>query len=246
MFDITFFGAFIAGLLSFLSPCVLPIVPFYLSYLVGVGINQLNAQTQITAVVRMRAFLAACMFSLGVITVFVGFGATATMFGQMLRDYFDFLRWLAAAVIFAMGLHFLGIMRLGILYRQFRSDAGSTSNINFIGAFVIGLAFAFGWTPCVGPVLAALFLIAAGQDSAMEGSLLLFVYGTGMTFPFILAATFIGTFLHFLSKFRKHLWKVEKIMGVLLILFALLIATSSIRYIAEWMLNTFPIFVMIG
>lgn len=246
MFDITFVGALSAGLLSFLSPCILPIVPFYLSYLAGVGVNQIVAESTVSAVVRWRAFCAACLFALGVTTVFVGLGATATVFGQLLRDYFDVLRWLAAAVILVMGLHFLGIIRLGILHRQFRTDAGETSNLSLAGAFVIGLAFAFGWTPCVGPVLAAILVVAAGQDSAGHGATLLFLYGMGMTLPFILAALFIAPFMRFIAKFRKHLSAVEKSMGLMLILFAVLIATNSVNYIAQWMLETFPIFMAIA
>ena len=154
MFDVTVFGAIIAGLLSFLSPCILPIVPFYLNYLAGVGINQISAQTEITPALRRRAVLSACLFALGVITVFMGLGATATLFGQMVREWFDVLRWAAALIIIAMGLHFLGLVRIPILYRQLRADAGDVQNINLIGAYIVGLAFAFGWTPCVGPVLA--------------------------------------------------------------------------------------------
>ena len=188
MLDVTYFGALVAGLLSFLSPCILPIVPFYLSYLAGVGINQISAEADISGAVRRRAFLAACCFSIGVIVVFMGLGATATAFGQAVREYFDVLRWVAAAIIVAMGLHFLGVIRIGFLYRQFRADAGDTTNVGLLGAFVIGLAFAFGWTPCVGPVLAAILFTAAGQDTAGQGASLLFIYGLGMTLPFMAAA----------------------------------------------------------
>ena len=246
MFDVTYLGALLAGLLSFLSPCILPIVPFYLSYLAGVGMNQISAQADITPQVRLRAFVAACCFALGVITVFMGLGATATAFGQMVREYFDILRWVAAAVIIAMGLHFLGIVRIGFLYRQFRADAGNTSNVGLLGAFVIGLAFAFGWTPCVGPVLAAILFTAAGQDTAGQGASLLFVYGLGMTLPFVAAALFIGPFMRFMSRFRRYLGLVEKIMGALLVLFGVLIATNSINHIAQWMLEHVPWFSAIG
>ncbi len=246
MFDVTFFGAFAAGLLSFLSPCILPIVPFYLSYLAGVGMNQIAAEAEITREVRLRAFLAASMFALGVITVFMGLGATASVFGQMVRDYFDVLRWIAAGIIIAMGLHFLGVIRIGILYRQFRAEAGETSKVSLLGAFVIGLAFAFGWTPCVGPVLAAILFMAGGQDTAGQGASLLFTYGAGMTLPFVVAALFIAPFMRFMARFRRHLGTVEKVMGLLLILFGVLIATNSINYIAQWMLETFPVFMTIG
>lgn len=246
MLDITFTGAAIAGLLSFLSPCILPIVPFYLSYLAGIGMNQITADAEIDGKVRLRAFLAACFFAAGVITVFMGLGAAASTFGQALREYFDILRWIAAAVIIAMGLHFLGVVRIPILYRQLRADAGATSNVSLIGAYVIGLAFAFGWTPCVGPVLAAILFMAAGSDTASQGAGLLFVYGVGMTAPFVLAALFIGPFMRWMSRFRRHLGKIEKMMGALLIVFGLLIATNSINYIAQWMLDNMPIFSAIG
>lgn len=246
MFDVTVFGALVAGLLSFLSPCILPIVPFYLSYLAGVGMNQITADAPVTGAVRRRALLASVLFSLGVITVFMGLGATATAFGQMVREYFDILRYVAAAIIIAMGLHFLGVIRIGLLYRQFRAEAGETSNVSLIGAFVIGLAFAFGWTPCVGPVLAAILFMAGGQESALQGAGLLFAYGVGMTAPFVLAAAFIGPFMRFMARFRRHLGTVEKAMGALLILFGILIATNSINYIAQWMLETFPVFGAIG
>ncbi|MEL7166060.1 MAG: cytochrome c biogenesis protein CcdA [Pseudomonadota bacterium] len=246
MFDVTFFGAFIAGLLSFLSPCVLPIVPFYLSYLAGVGMNQISADAQVTGAVRRRAVLAATLFALGVITVFMGLGATATVFGQMVRDYFDILRWVAAGIIIAMGLHFLGVVRIGILYRQFRADSGETSNVSLVGAYVIGLAFAFGWTPCVGPVLAAILFAAAGQDTAGQGASLLFIYGLGMTAPFVVAALFIGPFMGWMARFRRHLGLIEKLMGALLILFGVLIATNSINIIANWMLEHVPWFSAIG
>lgn len=246
MFDVTVFGAVVAGLLSFLSPCILPIVPFYLSYLAGVGMNQISADASVTPAVRRRAFVAACLFSLGVITVFIGLGASATIFGQLVRDYFDVLRWIAAGIIITMGLHFLGLIRIGILSRQLRADGGNTSNLGYLGAFVIGLAFAFGWTPCVGPVLAAILFTAAGQESAGEGAFLLFFYGLGMTLPFIFAALFIGPFMRFMARFRRHLGVVEKLMGVLLILFGVLIATDTINYIAQWMLETFPVFSKFG
>ncbi len=240
MLEITYAGAAFAGLLSFLSPCILPIVPFYLSYLAGVGMNQISAEAEINGKTRMRAVLAACLFAAGVITIFMGMGAAATTFGQAVRAYFDSLRWIAAAIIIAMGLHFLGVIRIGILYRQLRADAGNTSNVSLAGAYVIGLAFAFGWTPCVGPVLATILFTAAGSETASHGAALLFVYGVGMTAPFILAALFIGPFMRWMSGFRRYLGLVEKGMGVLLILFGVLIATDSMNHIAQWMLEIGP------
>lgn len=208
--------------------------------------NQISAEAEISRAVRLRAFIAACCFALGVITIFMGLGAAATVFGSLVRDYFDILRWLAAAIIIAMGLHFIGVIRIGILYKQLRADAGDTSNVGYIGAFVIGLAFAFGWTPCVGPVLAAILFTAAGQETAGQGAVLLFFYGLGMTLPFVMAAMFIGPFMTWMARFRRHLGLIEKLMGALLILFGILISTNSINLIAQWMLENIPWFSTIG
>ncbi|MBM9594877.1 cytochrome c biogenesis CcdA family protein [Roseitranquillus sediminis] len=240
MFDVSLLGAALAGLLSFLSPCILPIVPFYLSYMAGVSMNQIADGGAVSGAVRARAVATASLFSLGVIVVFIGFGATATAFGQLFREWFDVLRWIAAAIILVMGLHFLGVVRIGLLYRQFRADAGETSNMSLAGAFVIGAAFAFGWTPCVGPVLAAILFTAAGEETVGQGVRLLTVYGLGMTLPFVLAALFVGPFMRWMKGFRRHLPKVEKAMGVLLVVFALLIGTNTINWIANWMLEAAP------
>ena len=158
----------------------------------------------------------------------------------MVREWFDVLRWAAAVLIIAMGLHFLGVIRIGILYRELRAEVGSTSNVSIPGAYVIGLAFAFGWTPCVGPVLAAILFVAGGQETVGEGVRLLAAYSAGMTLPFVLAAAFIRPFLNWMSRFRKHLGRIEKAMGVLLILFGVLIATETINWIANWMVMFWP------
>ncbi len=246
MMEVTFAGALLAGLLSFLSPCILPIVPFYLSYMAGVGMNQITGGGEIAPSVKWRAVFSAIFFALGVITIFVGLGAAATTFGQMVRDYFDVLRWIAAALIIVMGLHFLGVLKIGLLSRQFRSEAGDASNMSLLGAYVIGLAFAFGWTPCVGPVLAAILFTAAGAETVGAGAGLLFVYGVGMTLPFVLAAFFIGPFMRWMARFRKHLGLIEKLMGLFLILFGVLIATNSINIIAQWMIDLAPGFWTFG
>ncbi|WP_170766141.1 cytochrome c biogenesis CcdA family protein [Ruegeria lacuscaerulensis] len=246
MLDISIAGALVAGLLSFLSPCILPIVPFYLSYLAGVGMENISAGTGVPGDVRRRATLSAMAFAAGIITIFMGLGATASVFGQMVREYFDILRWIAAAIIIAMGLHFLGVVRIGFLYRQFRADIGDTSDVSLVGAYILGLAFAFGWTPCVGPVLAAILFTAAGTETAWRGAWLLFVYGVGMTAPFVLAAFLAQPFMRWMTRFRKHLGLIEKAMGGLLILFGLLIATNSVNQIAQWMLVHMPWLSAIG
>ena len=240
MFDITLAGAAFAGLLSFLTPCILPIVPFYLSYMAGVSMNQIRADGTLSRPVRVKAVVSALCFSAGVITIFVALGATASFAGQLVREWFDVLRYIAAAIILLMGLHFLGIIRIGFLYRQFQVEAGSTANMSYLGAYLIGLAFAFGWTPCVGPVLAAILFMAGATETAGEGMRLLFVYGLGMTAPFVVAAMFIGPFMRWMQGFRQHLPKIEKAMGGLLVVFALLIGTNTISYIANWMVQFWP------
>jgi cytochrome c-type biogenesis protein len=246
MFDISIISAFFAGLLSFASPCILPIVPFYLSYLAGVGMNQINSDVEIDAATRRKAVLAATFFAAGVITIFIGLGAAATTFGQVVREYFDILRWIAAALVILMGLHFLGIIKVALLYRQVSFDTGKLSKLSLLGSYVVGLAFAFGWTPCVGPVLAAILFMAAGAETVLNGALLLLTYGLGMTLPFVVAAFFIAPFMRWMVKFRRHLGMIEKVMGVFLILFGLLIATNSMNYIAQWMLELLPGFGILG
>ncbi|SHE89117.1 cytochrome c-type biogenesis protein [Litoreibacter halocynthiae] len=242
MFDVTILGALAGGLIVFFSPCVLPIVPFYLSYMAGASMSEISAEGEMAPGVRRRAFLASVMFSLGIITVFVLLGAAAYGLSQTFRGMQTEFRLFAATVVLIMGLHFLGVLRIGFLNRVFQMDAGDTKNMSVLGAYVVGFAFAAGWTPCVGGVLTAVVFTASTESTAFEGLLLLLVFGFAMTAPFMVASLFIGPFLRFASRFRKHLPKVEKAMGLLMILFAALIATDSVNRIAEWMLNTFPVF----
>ena len=242
MFDVSLMGAILGGLIVFFSPCVLPIVPFYLSYMAGASMSEISAEGALAPGVRRRAFLASVMFSLGIITVFVLLGAAAYGLSQTFRGMQTEFRLFAAAVVLIMGLHFLGVFRIGFLNRAFQMDAGNTQNMSILGAYVVGFAFAAGWTPCVGGVLTAVVFTASTEATALRGLVLLLVFGAAMTAPFVIASLFIGPFLKFASKFRRHLPKVEKAMGLLMILFAALIATDSVNYIAQWMLETFPAF----
>lgn len=242
MLDVTVLGALAGGLIVFFSPCVLPIVPFYLSYMAGASMSEISAEGTLAAGVRRRAFLASVMFSLGIITVFVLLGAAAYGLSQTFRSMQTEFRLFAAAVVLLMGLHFLGVIRIGFLNRVFQMDAGDTRNMSVLGAYLVGFAFAAGWTPCVGGVLTAVIFAASTEATAARGLMLLLVFGVAMTAPFVVASLFIGPFLRFVSRFRRHLPKVEKAMGLLMILFAALIATDSVNYIAQWMLETFPVF----
>ena len=238
-FDVGYGAAALAGLLSFLSPCILPIVPFYLCYLTGVSYETLMGQNQEVQSDRRQIILSALLFAIGVTIVFVMMGATATTIGQQFREWFDFLKYAAAALILVMGLHFLGVIRIGFLYREARIDAGER-RWGATSALFIGMAFAFGWTPCVGPVLATILFTASGADTAGEGALLLLCYAAGMTLPFVLAAIFVGPFLSWAARFRRHMKWIERAMGAFLIIFAVLIATDSMNEIANWMLSIAP------
>jgi cytochrome c-type biogenesis protein len=244
MLDVSFGGALIAGLLSFVSPCVLPIVPPYLAYIAGLSFDQASGE-DVTPATRRRIVAAGVGFVLGFSTVFVALGATATVIGQTLARYLDVLTIVAGVLIVAMGLHFIGVYRIGFLYRESRLQVASRP-AGVAGAYVMGLAFAFGWTPCVGPVLASILFVAGGQGSASQGAALLAAYSFGIGVPFLLAAVFFAHFVRWSSRFRRHMRAVEIAMGALLVLTGILFMTGQMPAIANWLLQTFPVFSTIG
>lgn len=244
MFDVTIGAALFAGLLSFISPCVLPIVPPYMAYLAGVTFAEAG-DAHATAATRRRIVLSALFFVAGFTCVFVAFGATASALGKSLAAHFDVLSVIAGLLIIVMGIHFTGLIRIPLLYREARLDAGK-SGAGYLGAFIMGLAFAFGWTPCVGPVLAAILFMAGGQQTVGHGALLLAAYSLGIGIPFFLAAVFASRFLGFAARFRRHLHKVEIAMGIFLILTGVLFITGQMSAIAQWLIETFPAFATIG
>ncbi|MCV2870894.1 cytochrome c biogenesis protein CcdA [Defluviimonas sp. WL0050] len=239
MIDPTFGGALLAGILSFLSPCILPMVPFYLCYMAGISMAELRSDATIAPGAQRRLILSAIAFALGVTTIFVLLGMGATALGQVFREWLRPLSYVAAGILFLFGLHFLGILRIPFLYREARIEA-KVEPSTMLGAYVMGLAFGFGWTPCVGPALAAILMVASGLDTIWRGAVLLFVYGMGMTAPFVLAAVFAKPFLGWMNRNRRYLGHVEKIMGVMLIAFAILIATGSVNAIAQFMIEHMP------
>ncbi len=244
MLDVGFAGALIAGLLSFVSPCVLPIVPPYLAWLAGVSFEELQSDTVNVARAR-RIVTAAIAFVLGFTTVFVALGATASVIGKTVAQYFDTLSIIAGIIIIIMGLHFLGVFRIALLYREARVQVDRRP-AGILGAYVIGLAFAFGWTPCVGPVLAAILFVAGSSDTIWRGAGLLAVYSIGIGLPFILAAVFASRFLGALQRFKKHMHKVEMAMGGLLVVTGVLFITGQMSRVSQWLLETFPAFQTIG
>jgi len=244
MFDVGLGGALLAGLLSFVSPCVLPIVPPYLAWLAGVSFEQLQNE-QPGAAQRRRIVTATIAFVLGFTTVFVGLGATASIVGKTIAQYFDILSIVAGIIILVMGLHFLGAFRIGFLNREARVRV-DRKPAGLAGAYLIGLAFAFGWTPCAGPVLAAILFVAGSEGSAGRGAILLAAYSLGIGIPFIIAAIFASRFLGWASRFRRHMKKVEMVMGGLLVVTGILFITGQMSAIAYWLLETFPAFSTIG
>lgn len=243
--DITIIGALLAGLLSFFSPCVLPLVPPYLGYLAGVSLDQLTGEVEEDREVTRRVFFSALVFVLGFSTVFVLLGATASFFGQIVRSYLDYLGYIAGAAIIVMGLHFLGVFRIGLLYREARVHVDKKPS-GPLGSYVIGLAFGFGWTPCVGPILAAILFVAGAKDTVSQGMILLTAYAMGMGIPFLGAALFAGPFLRFMQRFRKHMGVVEKAMGGVLVLTGVMFLTGQMAVLSYWLLETFPAFQAIG
>ena len=243
--DVTYFGALIAGLLSFLSPCVLPLVPPYLCFLGGTTFDQLTSEDETPSHVCTTVVMSSVAFVLGFTTVFVILGAAATAAGQLLAANLPLLAKIAGVVIIIAGLHFLGVIHLPILHREARYHADSRP-AGLVGAYVIGLAFAFGWTPCIGPVLGAILAVAAGEDSVRQGVSLLFVYSLGLGIPFVIAAIAIRPFLNTMQRFRKHLATVEKVLGAFLVLTGILFLTDAMTLISSWMLELFPGLATIG
>ena len=211
MFDVSISAALLAGFLSFVSPCVLPIVPPYLAYLAGVSFAELTDE-HISAKASRRIFLSSLFFVLGFSTVFIGLGATASLVGQTIARYYDTLAIVAGVLIILMGLHFLGVFRWALLYREARIHVRHMQ-VGFAGAYVMGLAFAFGWTPCIGPVLAAILFMAGAEQTASRGALLLSAYSMGIGIPFLLAGLFAARFIRLAGRLKPHMRKIEAGMG---------------------------------
>lgn len=236
----------LAGALSFLSPCVLPLVVPYLCYMAGVSAEELRAGSDKSAQsgiahsgARLRIIFAALAFILGFTAVFVALGAGATAIGSFLSRYQAEIAIIAALLIIVMGLNFLGVFRLGFLAREARFQTRHAP-AGFLGAFLMGLAFAFGWTPCIGPILAPILTLAGSKETVGEGALLLAIYSLGLGLPFLLAAVFSGLFMRFFMRFRVHLGIVEKIIGALLVITGLLFLGGFMQNISYWLLELFP------
>ncbi|OSP55560.1 cytochrome c biogenesis CcdA family protein [Pseudoruegeria sp. SK021] len=227
--------ALLAGMLSFLSPCVLPIVPPYLAYMSGISVSDMRDGRA----ARGKALLAALFFVMGLSTVFLFLGFTASVFGAFFLQNQDLFSKISGLVVIVFGLHFLGVFRIPMLDRDVRVDAGDRGGSAF-GAYVLGLAFAFGWTPCIGPQLGAILSIAASEASIARGTALLGVYAAGLGIPFLLAALFMNRAVGVMTRLKRHMRLIERIMGALLLLVGLALLTGAFTTFSWWLLETFP------
>ena len=243
--DITIPAAFLGGLISFLSPCVLPLMPPYLCYLAGTSLDELTGDGEMPPGVYRRIIIASLLFVAGFTTVFIFLGASASVIGQALVGNLDWLANIAGVIIIVMGLHFLGLFKISLLFREARYQ-GEIPSGTYGGAYLMGLAFALGWTPCIGPVLAAILFVAASQDTVGQGMFLLAVYSFGIGLPFVLAALGAKSFMRFMGRFRKHIGAVEKAMGGLLVVTGILFITGSMGDFSFWLLQEFPVLGTIG
>jgi len=223
----------LAGLISFLSPCVLPIVPPYLAYMSGISLNSSAVKS------NLKVVIVAAFFVMGLSTVFLILGVAASSFGILLLGYKDLLTTIAGLLIMCFGLHFLGVVRIPLLNREVRFDVGDKGG-SFFGAYLLGLAFAFGWTPCIGPQLGAILSLAASEASLYKGMILLSFYALGLGIPFLVAAAFLSKMGNTLLFFKRNFELIERVMGLLLWTVGLLMLSGGFTDLSFWLLETFP------
>jgi cytochrome c-type biogenesis protein len=233
--------ALMAGIISFLSPCVLPIVPPYLAYMSGVSLNEIQG----SQAARRKATVAALFFVLGLSTVFLFLGFTASAFGAFFLQNQELFAQISGVVVIAFGAHFLGIFSIPFLNREARLEAGDQDGTSF-GAYVLGLAFAFGWTPCIGPQLGAILSLAASEASVTRGTLLLGIYALGLGLPFLLAAMFLTRAMGVMNWLKPHMRLIERMMGLLLVLVGLALVTGAFSTFSYWLLEHFPALATLG
>lgn len=256
-FDISYAAAAAGGLLSFLSPCVLPLVPAYLCFIAGTSFEELTREDAKGEVLgseglTRRVALGAVGFVLGFSTIFVALGASASAINPYILGNKEILGRIAGVIIIIFGLHYMGLFRIAFLNREARfqpnhlGDVSQNLWLQFLSPYVLGLAFAFGWTPCIGPILATILAIAAAQESLTSGVLLLGTYSLGLGIPFLAAAFAVRGFLSFAKRIRRHMGKIEMVAGFLLTATGLLMALGSFERIAITLLNMFPFLATLG
>jgi cytochrome c-type biogenesis protein len=233
--------ALLAGLLSFLSPCVLPVVPPYLAYMGGVSVSEMEETSQ----ARRRVFLSAVFFVLGLSTVFLLLGLAFSTMGRMMLQVQDYFIIVAGAMVMILGAHFVGVFRIGFLDRELRVDAGDKGGSAF-GAYLLGLAFAFGWTPCLGPILGAILSLAASEADVSRGTVLLAAYALGLGIPFLLVAAFFPRLKGMMGWMKRHMDRIEKVSGLLLWTVGLMMMTGQFAAFSYWLLERFPALALVG
>ena len=254
MENVSLFGAFIAGVLSFISPCVLPLIPGYLSFISGVSLEEMRGlqpvaagaaggtmtvTTGVSAAAKRQVIITSLFFILGFSLVFVSLGASATFLGQYLMERLTIFGKVAGVLLIIFGLHTIGVFKIPFLLNEARVQA-NTKPASMIGAVIVGISFAFGWTPCIGPILSAILLVAAQQDSVNQGIVLLSIYSLGLAIPFLLTAIAINQFFVAFKKIRRHYHTIEIVSGLLMIVIGLLIFFNRFTIIAQWLTPYLP------
>jgi cytochrome c-type biogenesis protein len=259
MENVSLFGAFIAGILSFISPCVLPLIPGYLSFISGVSLEEMRGMpvaagaaggtvamssgvnAALSNAAKRQVITTSLFFILGFSLVFVSLGASATYLGQFLMERLTIFGKIAGVLLIIFGLHTIGVFKIPFLLNEARVQA-NTKPASMVGAVIVGISFAFGWTPCIGPILSAILLVAAQQESVNQGILLLSIYSLGLAIPFLLTAIAINQFFVAFSKIRRHYHAIEIVSGLLMIVIGVLIFTNRFTIIAQWLTPYLPTF----
>lgn len=240
--EISYLVAVVSGMFSFLSPCVLPLVPAYICFITG---NSYQDVSEGEKIAKWAMFWPAVAFVLGFSTVFIALGAGASAVQGVLQEYKEIFAKISGVMIMILGLHFAGIIKLSFLYKEARFQTSGEQK-GLIGAYVIGLAFAFGWTPCIGPILATILTLAATQEHFSQGVALLAVYSLGLGVPFIIASVAINKFLRASSRVKKHMRTIELVIGVLLLVTGLAIFTGSLQSFGFYLIEAMPWLAEIG
>ncbi len=235
MENTSLYAAFTAGLLSFLSPCILPLIPAYLSFISGVSLNEMRGEES-DRKSSGRVFSNALIFVLGFSFVFVALGASATVLGKFLLTELVILRKIAGVLVILLGLLVLGVFRIGFLDQEKRYHQ-KTKSFGLFGSFLVGMAFAFGWTPCIGPILAAILVVASTQESVSQGVGLLGVYSAGLGIPFLLSAVAVDRFIHVSSWIKRHFLAIRITSGLLLIGVGILMLTDDLTRITQFLMK---------
>lgn len=225
-------ASFLAGILTFISPCVLPLIPAYLTFITGLSVNQINDKNN-----SLKTFISSIIFVSGFTTVFVLLGISATYIGSFFLNNIDIFKWIGATIVILFGIHLTGIFKISFLYKQTSFFGSMEKKSGYFAVFFIGCAFALGWTPCIGPILSSILILASTQETLNQGAILLIFYSLGLGIPFILTALFINKFLSVFNSIKKYYKQIEIVSGILLILIGILIITDGFNKITIYLMK---------